>query len=433
MSGGKVALLVVGSLVLLIGVCLFLGGGALVVVEGTVTDEAGFVTARSIHLDRDSYAITAPARIEGGWPWWWGNAVTVRVEAQASDPEKPLFLGIGERRDVESYLAGVPYAEISGYELHPHRVVYRDQPGTSTPQSPTAQRFWRASAIGAGTQALTWNLEPGAWVLVLMNADGSKGVALSGSIGARAPWLLGVGIGLLAGGVALLALGILLVFLAARGTRTGIEHRGPEPTLVPPLGYPLVFKGEKDESLSPGLWLIKWFLLIPHYIVLALLWVAFSVSWVISLFAILFTSRYPRGLFEFNVGVLRWTWRVGFYGYQALATDEYPPFTLKAGGYPADLDVPYPERLSRGLALVKWWLLAIPHYLILTSFQGGWGPHYGGLVIILSLFGAVALLFTGKYPKDLFHLVLGMNRWSYRVLAYAGLMTDRYPPFRLEE
>jgi len=106
-----------------------------------------------------------------------GNAVTVRVEAQASDPEKPLFLGIGERRDVESYLAGVPYAEISGYEPHPHRVVYRDQPGVSMPQSPTAQRFWRASAIGTGTQALTWDLEPGAWVLVLMNADGSKGVA----------------------------------------------------------------------------------------------------------------------------------------------------------------------------------------------------------------------------------------------------------------
>ncbi|MGQ9601912.1 MAG: DUF4389 domain-containing protein [Candidatus Bipolaricaulia bacterium] len=134
------------------------------------------------------------------------------------------------------------------------------------------------------------------------------------------------------------------------------------------------------------------------------------------------------------MGVLRWTWRVGFYSYQALGTDRYPPFSLKSGDYPADLEIAYPERLSRGLVLVKWWLLALPQYLIVAFFWGGWGPtHYGGLVLILALFGAVALLFTGKYPKEIFDFVLGMNRWSYRVLAYASLLTDRYPPFRLGE
>ena len=97
----------------------------------------------------------------------------------------------------------------------------------------------------------------------------------------------------------------------------------------------------------------------------------------------------------------------------------------------ADLDIAYPEKLSRGLVLVKWWLLAIPHYFVTAVFQGGWGRNNLGLVSILVVISAVALLFTGKYPGDIFKLVIGLNRWSYRVAAYVTLMTDEYPPFRL--
>jgi len=199
------------------------------------------------------------------------------------------------------------------------------------------------------------------------------------------------------------------------------------------LSYPLSFKGELTEPLSRWLWLVKWFLLIPHYIILCFLWLAFIVVSVIAFFAILFTGRYPRGLFEFNVGVLRWSWRVGFYSYQALGTDKYPPFSLKAGGYPADLDVVYPEKLSRKLVLVKWWLLAIPQYMVIAFFNGGWGLSHAGLVSILAVFAGVAGLFKYKYPKDIFSFIMGMNLWSYRVAVYASLMTDRYPPFRLGE
>ena len=203
--------------------------------------------------------------------------------------------------------------------------------------------------------------------------------------------------------------------------------------------YPLRLTGELSQRLSRGLWLVKWLLAIPHFIVLFFRWVAFVGVSVVALLAILFTGRYPRGLFDFNVGVLRWSWRVGFYSYSALATDEYPPFTLKdVPDYPARLQVEYPESLSRGLVLVKWWLLALPHYLVVGVFVGGaWATgsdwwYSAGLVGLLVLFAGVVLLFTRRYPTSLYDFVLGMNRWVFRVVAYAALMTDAYPPFRLD-
>ena len=209
--------------------------------------------------------------------------------------------------------------------------------------------------------------------------------------------------------------------------------------------YPLQLTGEFSPQLNRALWLVKWLLAIPHYVVLLFLWIAFVAVGVIAFFAILFTGRYPRAIFDFNVGVLRWTWRVGFYSHSALGTDRYPPFTLKdVPDYPARLEVPYPESLSRGLVLVKWWLLALPHYLIVAVFAGGaWAGFNAadgdsgwtsgvGLIGLLVVIVGIVLLFTRRYPKGIFDFLLGMNRWTYRVAAYAALMTDTYPPFRLE-
>jgi uncharacterized protein DUF4389 len=209
--------------------------------------------------------------------------------------------------------------------------------------------------------------------------------------------------------------------------------------------YPVRIEGRRDAELSRWLWAVKWALAIPHYILLAFLWLAFFLLTVVAFFAILVTGRYPRGIFDFNVGVLRWTWRVAFYSYGALGTDRYPPFTLDdVPDYPARLSIEYPEQLSRGLVLVKWWLLAIPHYLVLGILLGSgsyvashtdeWGAGFhAGLIGLLVVVAGFALLFTDRYPPGIFSLVLGLDRWVARVAVYVGLMTDRYPPFRLDQ
>jgi hypothetical protein len=231
-------------------------------------------------------------------------------------------------------------------------------------------------------------------------------------------------------------------FIPSPAAATGTDP--PAPTLPPSTGYPVQLTAWRDEPLSRWLWLVKWFLLIPHCLVLLLLYVGYLAVTVVAFIAILVTGHYPRWAFGYTVGVLRWSWRVQYYGYGALATDRYPPFTLTdVPDYPARLDISYPEHPSRGKALVQWWLLPIPHFIVLaillgaqaSTSDGSWeqGSNVPGLIGLLTLVAGLALLFTATYPAGLWRLLVGLNRWVYRVVAYASLLTDRYPPFRMDQ
>jgi hypothetical protein len=207
--------------------------------------------------------------------------------------------------------------------------------------------------------------------------------------------------------------------------------------------YPVRVEAHRDESLSRWLWLVKWLLLIPHYLALLVLWTGLIILTLAAYLAVLFAGRYPEPIRAYNTGVLRWTWRVGYYGYQALGTDRYPPFTLADDpGYPARLHADPGTRPPRWLPLVAW-LLAVPHLIILGALTnaGAWPSGTGDarLGAPLSAVGAalliagLALLFTGRYPRGLHDLLVGVARWNLRVAAYLILLTPRYPPFRLDQ
>jgi len=450
MRPGRVIAIIVGSVLALLALGIFIAGGVLSLAYIVESDDGGYFDESLDRMGTATAAITTgdvDLRTDPG-PEWVLDAVDVSVRLQATGVavNDELFVGIGPETDVETYLSGVAHDEVKDIRAS-GRILYQHVPGAESATPPAEETFWVASASGSGTQTVEWEVAGGQWAVVLMNADGSPGILADMTVGVRSGVLLGIGVAMLAIGGVLLALAVAVILAGAlsRGGERGIEtEEQGGPLQVSPAAYPVRLDARIDTPLSPWLWLVKWFLAIPHYFVLMFLWIAFSFLTLFAGFAILFTGRFPRGMFDFNVGVMRWTWRVLYYsGSGGLGTDRYPAFTLgPEADYPATLDVAYPGDLSRGLVLVKWWLLAIPHYLVLVFIVGGgvgwwWGTSgaiwSGGLLGILVFIAVVILLFTSRYPEPLFDLIIGLNRWVFRVFGYVALMTDEYPPFRLDQ
>ncbi|MEJ7650714.1 MAG: DUF4389 domain-containing protein [Nakamurella sp.] len=332
------------------------------------------------------------------------------------------------------------------------------RPGTAswaavTP--PAVQPFWSVSAGGSGPQEVRFSALGSNRVIVVMNSDGCPVIGASVVLAVTAPFVL-------PSSVVVIGLGILLALLAGLLIRVGVKGGGAGADAAPleraAFGlsqrgtsgqHPVALEARLEEGLSRWRWLVKWLLAVPHLIVLAFLWPAFLLVTTIAGVSILFTGVYPRSLFEFTTGVLRCTCRVSYYAFHGgMGTDVYPPFSPAAEPwYPITLDIHYPARLSSGLVLVKWWLLALPQYLVVGLLVGNWFgwtgtdgllPTFGpvgaaGVLGILVVASGVLLLVTGRYPRSLYDLVIGLNRWIFRVAAYACLMTDVYPPFRLDQ
>jgi len=452
MRTGKIALVIVGSLVALLGLGMLAAGSTLVWAHATQRDSTGFYTTPTEQLRTSTYALTAQVDFgtrttDRDWvPVHLLGTVRIRATAVTGDA---VFVGIAPQAAVDTWLAGVAHEHVTSMSWDPYATDTRAIAGTRPVSAPTGQSFWVASTSGTGTQTLAWPAEGGRWTAVVMNADGAPHVAVDVSVGAKTGLLLPIGIGL--GIFALLLLGgSALLFLFGLRRKEGGQAAEGGATVWPtstgpsvPGAYPVRLEGHLDPNVSRWQWLVKWVLVIPHAVVLGFLWLAVSVLTVVAGFSILFTGRYPRPIFDFNAAVMRWTWRVSFYTIGAFGTDRYPPFSLQPDpSYPADLTIDYPDHLSRGLVLVKWWLLALPHYLIVAIFAGGWGLSWNdswrsggggmGLIGLLVVIAAVILAVGGRYPQSLFDFVMGMNRWCFRVLAYAALMRDEYPPFRLD-
>ena len=458
MKPGRLVALVAGCLLVIPGIGLLVGGGGLALAYALGRGDDGYFNATLDRVESSTVAVTTgdiEFSADPGSPDWLLDTIDadVRLRVTNAAADRDVFVGVGPEADVDAYLAGVAHDEITG--LDGNTPAYRTRSGSDDIAPPTEQTFWAESASGPGTEQLDWSFTSGRWVAVVMNADASPGVAADVEVGAKAGFVLPLALILLGLGAVITAGSVALIAVGATGAS---QARHPEPATVTtapgavlaattPVS-PVSLYATLDPQLSRWQWLVKWLLAIPHFIVLVFLWVAFVVLSVVAGFAILFTGRYPRSLFDFNAGVLRWSWRVSFYaGTGGIGTDRYPPFSLAPDpSYPAGFDIVYPEQLSRRLVLVKWWLLAIPHYLIVGLLAGGsvawtstggngtrFEPVGGGLLGLLVLVAGAALLFGGRYPQALFDLIVGLNRWIFRVVAYAALMTDRYPPFRLDQ
>lgn len=217
-SAGRVIALVIGSLLALLALGLLAAGIVGLVIDQTQRDDAGYIVTDDIELESGNHAIVGTGlRIAGGPDWAQARRVTgnIQLRVEAVDGG-PVFVGVAREQAARDYLADLGYDEVT--RIGGGEVTYRAQPGGEPETPPGDQDFWSESTEGPGLQTLTFQPETGRWVIIAMNADGSAGVDVFGSLAAELPILPGFSIGFIIAGAVLLLLAALLILLAARRT-----------------------------------------------------------------------------------------------------------------------------------------------------------------------------------------------------------------------
>jgi hypothetical protein len=235
-SAGRVVLIVLGCIGVLFGLAVMAGGGFLLWADRTQRND-GYLTTPTERFATPTYALTR-TRLEvdtkdEGWVLnesWFGK---IRIRGESTD-SKTLFIGIGPQAEVARYLGAVGHANVQDIDFDPFRATYLAVSGGAPQEPPTQQSFWAASASGVGTQTLTWKVREGDWSVVLMNADGSRGVAADVDLGAKLSFLLWVAIGLLIGGAFVVGGSAALVALSARRPPPAPPFEGRAPDATPP-------------------------------------------------------------------------------------------------------------------------------------------------------------------------------------------------------
>jgi hypothetical protein len=227
-TAGRIAAIVTGSMVALVAIGLLAAGGLALWANGE-KDASGYITTGPDHFATSTYALaTENLDIDGDIPGWVGSSDRYgKVRLTASSREgKPVFVGIARTSDVSAYLSRSAHAVVSDFSTSPFRATYSGRSGTQRPATPGSQGIWAASSEGAGTQKVTWDVRHGNWSVVVMNADGSRGVDAGVSAGADVPILSTVGWGSLGGGLLLLTVAGGLLFIGLRTPRTPRSDAG---------------------------------------------------------------------------------------------------------------------------------------------------------------------------------------------------------------
>jgi hypothetical protein len=219
-----------GGVIVIAGLGILMGGTAVTWVQRGFSDADGFITSRDVRFYSDSYAFIIRElniEIDDNIPdYFWrprpSDFITVRLVGTSNDLSKEAFIGIAREADARMYLGDVEYDTVSDFdwdfnpqrETHP-QIQYNLHQGTAPSGPPTLHSFWVAHATGLGTQTLRWEPTSGSFWIIVMNADGSKGVDLDMRFGAKVPVLRTVGNGLIAGGLITLAIGGLIIYYGA--------------------------------------------------------------------------------------------------------------------------------------------------------------------------------------------------------------------------